>query len=222
LTDIVNKHLLPVYDRPLIYYPLQALAAAGIKDVMVVIGGKSPGEIVRLLEDGKKFNLNLSYVYQASQGGIAHALNLTRNWIKNEYVCIMLGDNILEYKLKLPPLNKRKSHIFLKEVNNPQDFGNPVFKKEKIIDVIEKPKNPENNLAVIGIYLYYAPWLFKQIDKIKPSERGELEISDVNRNFAKEGILNYSTIQGHWWDVGYNIDGYLTACKEVAEYGANK
>jgi len=220
LTKITNKHLLPIYDLPMIYYPIMTLVDAGIKEIMIVTGGNYAGEFLRLLGDGREFGLKqLTYAYQEKEGGIAHALSYAQNFIGNDKFVVILGDNILDGSIKKAVDNFKKqkegAKILLKEVPNPQDYGVPVIEGDKIVDVIEKPENPPTNYAVIGVYMYH-PDVFNIIKELKPSKRGELEISDVNAIYAKQGKLTYDIFEGWWGDAGVSVDIYLEVCNYVA------
>jgi len=221
LTKITNKHLLPIYDLPMIYYPLHTLVTAGIKEVMLVTGGNSVGEFLRLLGDGRKFGLKtLAYTYQEEEGGIAQALSLCEKFVGRDKFIVILGDNILDGSI-LNAVNSFKNEsgakVILKQVTNPSDYGVPVIEGKRIIKVIEKPKLPANNFAVIGVYMY-GPQVFEIICLLKPSDRGELEITDVNDWYAGKGELSYEIFDGWWGDAGVSVDKLL----EVNNYVANK
>ena len=226
LTKITNKHLLPVYDKPMIYYPLECLVRAGITDIMVVTGGTSAGDFIRLLENGEAFGLSrLHYAYQKGEGGIAEALGLAREFAGDEKVCVVLGDNILERSIR-PAVEaferqQRGARIFLKEVDNPQAYGIAETDGDRIVRIIEKPEHPPTNLAVIGVYMY-PPDVFDVIDTLEPSARGELEITDVNNHYIEAGEMAYEIVEGWWADAGESIDAYLAAAVRVAESGANR
>jgi glucose-1-phosphate thymidylyltransferase len=206
LTRITNKHLLPVYDKPMIYYPLQILVDAGITEIMVVTGGNSAGEFLRLLRNGKDFGLqSVSFAYQEGEGGIADALKLAEPFVKDEKVCVVLGDNIIEkdiiaarQKFEQQP---EGGMIMLKQVPDPERFGVPVFEGKQLVRIEEKPKQPKSLYAVIGVYFYDSS-VFARARSLKPSARGELEITDVNNSYLKEGKLNYSILDGWWTDAG--------------------
>ena len=226
LTKITNKHLLPVYDRPMIYYPIQTLINAGIKDILIVTGGNNAGDFLRLLGNGKDFGLkHLNYTYQEKEGGIAEAVGLAEHFAEGERILIMLGDNIIEGNIK-DAVEKFKTQrsgakILLKEVDNPKEYGIARIKNDRIIKIEEKPKKPKSNLAVIGIYMYDNR-VFDIVRTLKPSARGELEITDVNNAYLKISELSYSTLKGFWLDAGESIDALLKANKIVARKGANK
>ena len=226
LTRITNKHLLPVYDKPMIFYPIQTLVDAGITDIMLVVGGNNAGDFLRLLGNGKDFGLkHINYAYQKGEGGIADALSLAEHFSEGEKVLVMLGDNLIGGNIKQAVAefenSKKGAKIILKEVPDPENYGVPVFKNGKITNIIEKPKNPPTNYAVIGIYMFDNE-VFKIIGKLKPSQRGELEITDVNNMYLKKGKLSYSILDGWWADAGSSIEGWFETNKTVALYGANK
>lgn len=206
LTKVTNKHLLPVYDKPMIYYPLNTLVEAGITQIMVVTGGKNAGDFLRLLSNGKEFGLrHLNYTYQEGEGGIADALRLTEGFVDDEKVCVILGDNIIEGSIR-PAVEFFESqavggHILLKEVPEPERFGVPVFDNGRIIRIEEKPQRPASPFAVTGIY-FYDPTVYEKIQTLRPSARGELEITDVNNAYLIEGTLTYSILEGWWTDAG--------------------
>jgi glucose-1-phosphate thymidylyltransferase len=206
LTRVTNKHLLPVYDKPMLYYPLQTLVDAGIKDIMIVTGGNNAGDFLRLLRNGKDFGLQqLSFAYQEGEGGIADALRLAEPFAAGEKICVILGDNILENSirtaLKAFDDQKEGALILLKRVPDPERFGVPTFENGKIIRIDEKPKQPGSSYAVIGVYFYDAS-VFDRVRTLKPSGRGELEITDVNNSYLIEGQLQHQMIDGGWTDAG--------------------
>ena len=226
LTKITNKHLLPVYDRPLIFYPLQTLINAGIKDIMIVTGGNNAGDFLRLLGNGKEFGLShLNYTYQEREGGIAEALGLAEHFSEGERIVVILGDNIIEWNIveAVREFKRQKSgaKIMIKKVKNPKDYGVAELKSNKIVGIVEKPKKPKSDYAVLGIYMYDNE-VFDIIKTLKPSKRGELEITDVNNAYIKKGNLTYSILKGYWADAGASIDALLEANKFVAKHGANK
>jgi|SRR5579875_398070 len=225
LTRVTNKHLLPVYDRPMVFYPIQTLVDAGITDILLVTGGHSAGDFLRLLRNGKDFGLqHLSYAYQEGEGGIADALRLAEHFADGQPICVVLGDNIIETNIIEGCEKFRKAgrgaHIFLKEVPNPQRFGVPVFESGRIARIEEKPEHPKSNYAVTGFYLYDAT-VFDKIRTLKPSGRGELEITDLNNQYLAEGLMDYSVLDGWWTDAG-TFDSLLLANHLVAKGGANK
>jgi len=195
LTKITNKHLLPLYDKPMIYYPLITMVKAGVKDIMIITGGNNAGDFIRLLQNGQEFNLSrLNYAYQEKEGGIAHALAIAEDFVDNDKMLVILGDNILEDDIRKPVsdfgIQERGAKIFLKEVKNPKDYGVAEIKDNRIVGIEEKPEHPKSNLAVIGAYMYDAS-VFEIIRNITPSARGEMEITDVNNWYIREGILTY-------------------------------
>lgn len=206
LTKITNKHLLPIYDKPMIYYPLHTLINAGIKDILIVTGGNNAGDFLRLLGNGAEFGLkHLNYTYQQGEGGIAEALGLAEHFSDNDKIVVILGDNIIDENIK-PFVNefaeqKNGAKILLKEVSHPQRFGVPALKGDKITIIEEKPSSPKSNYAVTGIYMYDTD-VFKIIKTLKPSQRGELEITDVNNYYIKSGNLTYNILSGWWTDAG--------------------
>ncbi|KPJ75128.1 MAG: spore coat protein [Planctomycetes bacterium SM23_25] len=226
LTKITNKHLLPVYAKPMIYYPIECLVAAGITDIMIVTGGNSAGDFIRLLENGEEFGLSrLHYAYQKGEGGIAEALGLARDFAGADKVCVVLGDNILERTIRGAARAFEKqpegAKVFLKEVPNPQAYGIAEVEGGRITGIVEKPKQPKTRLAVIGVYMY-PPDVFDVIGRLEPSARGELEITDVNNHYVAAGTMTYDVVDGWWADAGESIDSWLEACRLVAESGANK
>jgi len=225
LTTITNKHLLPVYDRPMIFYPLQKLAEAGIKDVMLVTGGYSAGDFLRLLGDGSRFGFStLNYAYQEGEGGIAEAIGLTRAFVDGERFVVILGDNIFEDSLKpyidLFMRQEKGARILLKEVDNPSDYGVAELEGNSVVSIVEKPRKPRSSLAVIGVYMY-DDYAFEVIEQLKPSERGELEVTDLNNAYLSKGLLQADVMHGWWADSGSSIDGLLQANIRVAELRNN-
>ena len=225
LTKVTNKHLLPVYDRPMIYYPIQALANAGIDEVMLVTGGNSAGDFLKLLGNGKSFGLKrLNYTYQEGEGGIADALRLAEHFVDGEPVCVILGDNIIEGNIARAAdafrTQQQGAKILLKEVKDPQRFGVPIIEGDRVIKIEEKPVHPRSSYAVTGIYFYDAH-VFDIINTLKPSGRGELEITDVNNAYIAAGTLTWDILEGWWTDAG-TIESLYLANQLVAKTGANK
>jgi glucose-1-phosphate thymidylyltransferase len=225
LTRVTNKHLLPVYDRPMIFYPIQTLVDAGIKDIIVVTGGQNSGDFLRLLSNGKDFDLRrVHYTYQEGEGGIADALRLTEPFVEGDKICVVLGDNLIETNIieaknafeKQP----KGAHILLKEVGDPERFGCPELSDGRILGIDEKPKTPKSGYAVTGIY-FYDTTVFSKIGKTKPSWRNELEITDVNNMYLREGTLTHSFLEGWWSDAG-TFESLLRATNLVAQTGANR
>jgi len=219
LTKITNKHLLPVYDKPMIYYSIELLVEAGIKDIMIVTGGNCAGDFLKLLGNGNEFGLtHINYAYQEGEGGIAQALGLTRHFVDKDKVVVVLGDNILEKGIKknIENFEKQESgaRILLKEVHDPKRFGVPEIKDGKIINIEEKPKNPKTNYAVIGVYCFSGE-VFDYVDKLKPSDRGELEIADVINFYIKNKKIQYDILDGWWTDAG-TFDSLLRATNLIA------
>lgn len=206
LTKITNKHLLPIYDKPMIFYPIQTLVEAGIKDILLVTGGRNSGDFLRLLANGKEFGLaHLNYTYQEGEGGIADALGLAEHFADGEKICVILGDNIIEGSIKdaVQAFEKQESgaRIMLKEVTDAERFGVAEMNGEHIIGIEEKPRKPKSNYAVIGIYMFDGT-VFDKVKKLVPSGRGELEITDVNNAYIREGTMTYSMLDGWWTDAG--------------------
>ena len=225
LTRVTNKHLLPIYDKPMVYYPIQTLVDAGIREILLVTGGRNAGEFLRLLGNGRDFGLkHINYTYQEGEGGIAEALGLAEHFADGEPVCVILGDNIIENNVRHAVGNfKKQSHgakILLKEVQDAERFGVAEIHGNRVVSIEEKPRNPKSNYAVIGIYLYDAT-VFQKIRRLKPSGRGELEITDVNNFYVEEGTLTYEILDGWWTDAG-TFESLLRANNLVAETGANK
>jgi glucose-1-phosphate thymidylyltransferase len=225
LTRVTNKHLLPIYDKPMVYYPIQTLVNAGIHEILLVTGGKNAGDFLRLLGNGRDFGLkHLNYTYQEGEGGIADALALAEHFADGDPICVILGDNIIENNICQAVANFRNqgegAKILLKEVTNAQRFGVAEVRGKHVMGIEEKPKDPKSNYAVIGIYLYDQT-VFRKIRRLKPSGRGELEITDVNNFYIEEGKLTYEVLPGWWTDAG-TFDSLLRANALVAETGANK
>jgi len=205
LTRVTNKHLLPVYDKPMIFYPLQTLVTAGIRDVLMVTGSTSVADFQRLLGNGKEFGLQrLSFASQKGEGGIADALRLAEEFAAGEKICVILGDNIIEGEIGMARERFERedgAKILLKEVPDPERFGVPVFENGRIVRIEEKPKQPKSGYAVVGIY-FYDHTVFDRIRKLQPSGRGEYEITDVNNSYLSEGNLLYELLEGWWTDAG--------------------
>lgn len=221
LTRITNKHLLPVYDRVMVEYPIKTLVDSGISDIMLVTGGNSAGDFLRLLRNGKELGIKkLNYAMQEGNGGIADALLLTEDFADGEPICVILGDNIFEKPITKAIANFKiqevGARIFLKEVVDPSPFGVPVFKDNDIIEIEEKPRYPKSQCAVTGIYLYDSS-VFSIIRTLKPSKRNELEVSDLNNEYIKQGRLQYDIIEGFWQDTG-TPDNLLKASNIVKNW----
>jgi len=218
LTKITNKHLLPVYNKPMIFFPLQTLLDAGIKDIMVISGKEHAGDFLRLLGSGKEFNARFTYEIQDEAGGIAQALSLAEDFADNEKIIVVLGDNILEDSISdsAKEFDKTDSaFIFLKEVSDAERFGVAELNGKEVISIEEKPKKPKTNFVVTGIYMY-PPEVFKVVKTLKPSARGELEITDVNNYFIKKGKLKANFLKGFWSDAG-TFESLFRASKLVKE-----
>lgn len=226
LTRVTNKHLLPVYDKPMIFYPIQALVNAGIEQIMVVTGGNNAGDFLKLLANGKDFGLrSIHYGYQEGEGGIAAALAVAEPFAEGESICVVLGDNIIEGNIaqavKAYQDQPGGAKILLKEVPDPQRFGVPVFDDDgKIVKVEEKPTEPKSSYAVTGIYMY-DPDVFRFIKTLRPSNRGELEITDVNNYYLERGDMTHDVLKGWWSDAG-TFESLLRTSNMVAKTGANK
>jgi glucose-1-phosphate thymidylyltransferase len=220
LTKITNKHLLPVFSKPMIYYPLQTLVDAGIEDILIVTGGLNAGDFLRLLANGAEFGLkHINYTYQEGEGGIADALNLARHFAGDDKIVVILGDNIIEKGIKKTVDDFRHqpkgAKILLKKVEDPGRFGVAELKGKKIAGIEEKPKKPKSDFAVTGIYMYDSQ-VFDIIRALKPSRRGELEITDVNNAYIKRGELTYDILNGWWTDAG-TFESLLRAGNLVAK-----
>jgi len=215
VTRVTNKHLLPVYNKPMIYYPLEVMQACGFSDVLIVSGREHAGHFLNLLGSGKDFNLRLSYEVQEAAGGIAQALGLAEDFADEESVAVMLGDNIFEKPeqlvngvKKFNEINSR-AMIFLKEVSDPERFGVATIEGDKVIKIVEKPAEPETKLAVTGFYIYDFS-VFNCIKNLEPSARGEMEITDVNNDYTKRSAMTYVNVEGEWTDAG-TFDSLLRA-----------
>ncbi len=213
ITLVTNKHLLPVYNKPMIYYPLETLVSGGCSDILIVSGPEHAGHFLHLLGSGKEFGVKLSYELQDEAGGIAQALGLAEDFADGDPVAAILGDNIFEddmgQAIKGFASEPKGAHVFLKEVTDPERFGVAEIDGERIVRIIEKPKQPTTKLAVTGLYLYDAS-VFSMIKKLAPSARGELEITDVNNAYVTAGTMHYSIVQGEWTDAG-TFDSLLKA-----------
>jgi len=201
-TKVTNKHLLAVYDKPMIYYPIETLVKSGIEEILIIAGEESTGDFLKLLGTGKKMNCDFTYKVQEGAGGIAAALNLAKNFVRKEPIAVILGDNYYEDLFQEDIKSFQKgAKVFLKEVKNPQRFGVAVIENNKLIKIIEKPKDPPSNLVTTGLYLYDYE-VFDIIKTLKPSNRGELEITDVNNSYLKKQELDFRKLQGFWSDMG--------------------
>ncbi|MCY4187091.1 MAG: sugar phosphate nucleotidyltransferase [Bryobacterales bacterium] len=225
ITRIINKHLLPVYDKPMIYYPIQALVNAGIEDIMIVTGGRNAGDFLRLLGNGREFGLkHLDYTYQEGEGGIAEALDLARHFSEGGKLCVMLGDNIIERNVVAAVsafrAQERGARILLKQVPDASRYGVPRFEAGRIVAIEEKPAQPASSYAVTGIYMFDST-VFDRIAGIERSARGELEITDVNNSYITDGSMQWEELPGWWTDAG-TVDGLLRASHLVSSTGANR
>ncbi|EKD63504.1 MAG: hypothetical protein ACD_51C00268G0009 [uncultured bacterium] len=218
LTKVTNKHLLPVYNKPMIYYPLLTLKQAGIRDIMIVSGKGHVGSFLELLGSGKEFGVNLKYDIQERAGGIADALSLVEDFVAGEDVVVILGDNIFQDDISEYIANfagkKNGACIALKEVENPRSYGVAAIEDGKLIEIIEKPSAPKSNLAVTGLYMY-DNHVFDVVKTLKPSQRGELEITDVNNHYIKQGTMDHFIVSGFWGDCGESFDSLLYTAEMV-------
>lgn len=225
LTKVTNKHLLPVYDKPMIFYPIQTLINAGIRDILLVTGGNNAGDFLKLIGNGSDFGLShINYTYQQGEGGIADALKLAEYWAAGDRICVVLGDNIIEKNIvrAADSYKRQKSgaKIMLKEVPDPERFGVPVFEAHRVVRIEEKPSRPASRYAVTGIY-FYDSRVFEIIRNLRPSQRGELEITDVNNAYIEMGEMTWDILDGWWTDAG-TFESLRRATNLVAESGANK
>lgn len=226
LTKITNKHLLPVYDKPMVFYPIQTLVNAGIQDIILVTGGNSAGDFLRLIGNGHEFGLkHLHYTYQEQPGGIAQALALANHFAAGDRIVVMLGDNVIEKNIKKAVAEFQQqpkgAKTILTEVEHPEHYGVPVFDGDRIVAIEEKPEQPKSKYAVIGIYMYDSR-VFDIIETLKPSSRGEFEITDVNNAYIREGTMTYDILDGWWGDCGATCDELFRVSSLVARTGANK
>ncbi len=223
LTKVTNKHLLPIYDKPMIFYPLETLCKAGISEIMIVTGGNSAGEFLRLLGNGREFGLkHLDYTYQEGEGGIADALRLCEHFAEDDRTCVILGDNIIQDDVT-PYLERfmaqeSGARVLLKEVPDPERFGVPEINGDRIVKIEEKPSNPKSGYAVTGIYFYDSS-VFEMIRGLKPSQRNELEITDVNNMYIERGDLHFDILDGWWTDAGQFESLHLASTLVAAERG---
>jgi glucose-1-phosphate thymidylyltransferase len=230
LTRITNKHLLPIYDRPMISYGIEALVKGGITDIMLVTGGTHAGEFLRLLGNGQEYGIGrLFYAYQEKPGGIAEALGLAERFVADDRVVVMLADNVFERSIQ-PAVERFErqregARILLSRVHDPthlRHLGVPELDAGgRVTKIMEKPDNPPSAFAVTGIY-FYPPGVFEVITTLEPSGRGELEITDVNNHYVREGSMEYDTLEGFWGDAGESIDAYYAVNDYVRKNGANK
>lgn len=225
LTRVTNKHLLPVYDKPMIFYPLQTLINAGIEEILIVTGGNNAGDFLRLLRNGAEFGLkHLNYTYQEGEGGIAAALSLAEHFAEGGKICVILGDNVIERNIQRAAAAFRRqaegAKVLLKRVADPQRFGVAVLDGKRVVRIVEKPAKPPSPYAVTGIY-FYDRTVFDRIRAVHPSRRGELEITDVNNLYIESGQLTYELLGGWWTDAG-TFESLHRASRLVAHGGANK
>jgi glucose-1-phosphate thymidylyltransferase len=225
LTKVTNKHLLPIYNKPMIYYPIELMVEAGIRDILIVTGGKNAGDFLRLLGNGREFGLNhINYAYQEGEGGIAAALSLAEFFADKNPICVILGDNIVQGSISryVENFSRQKSgaRILLKEVPDPQRFGVPEIRGDQIVRIDEKPERPASQYAVTGIYMYDAE-VFEIVKTLKPSRRGELEITDVNNCYIHKGGMQYDILEGWWTDAG-TFESLLHASNLVCQTAAKE
>ena len=224
LTNITNKHLLPVYDRPMIYYPIQSLLQCRIKEILIVTGGSSSSEIMRLLGSGHSFGCHFEYAYQDTNGGIADALRLAYAFADHDKIMVMLGDNIFMESIEFF-MNQFEftwgTQVLLTKVPDPKNYGVPILENDKITKIVEKPEQPVCDLAVTGCYFYDFS-VFDVIETLKPSKRGELEISDVNNEYARQNMLQHAVYDGIWIDCGASHDHLLDAGLKIRNHKQGK
>jgi glucose-1-phosphate thymidylyltransferase len=224
LTKVTNKHLLPVFDKPMIHYPIECLKVAGIEDILIVTGGNSAGDFLKLLGNGADFGVNLLYAYQKGEGGIAEALGLAERFATGDRIIVVLGDNVIERNIKGPVDDYIKqpsgAKILLKEVTDPERFGVAELDGNRVLSIEEKPKKPKSNLAVIGVYMYDNS-VFEIIKTLKPSDRGELEITDVNNSYIERGDMTCGILDGWWSDAG-TFESLFRTSELIRSGGANK
>ncbi|MBU1164091.1 NTP transferase domain-containing protein [Patescibacteria group bacterium] len=219
-TLVTNKHLLPVYNKPMIFYPITTLVSAGITEIMIVTGVNHKEDFLEVLKDGSEFGAKFTYGLQEKPGGIAQALGLCKEFAGNEKILVILGDNVVEDNIKSVVENfqhqEKGAKIFLSEVDNPKSYGVAEIEGEKIVNIEEKPESPKTNLAVIGLYMYDAQ-VWDIITDLKPSGRGELEITDVNNNYIQKGEMTYEKLTGFWGDAGESFDSMLDTANYLAK-----
>jgi glucose-1-phosphate thymidylyltransferase len=229
LTRITNKHLLPIYDRPMVTYAIEALVGCDVREIMVVTGGTHAGEFLRLLGNGHEWGIDrLSYAYQERAGGIAEALGLAERFAGGEPIVVMLADNVFERSIRHAVENFERqdagARILLAREDDPEHLrhlGVPELDDDRVVRIQEKPETPPSEFAVTGIY-FYDPSVFEIIPQLEPSGRGELEITDVNNWFIDQGTMQYDVLEGFWGDAGESIDAYYAVNDFVRENGANK
>ena len=226
ITRVTNKQLLPVYNKPMVLYPIEALVNAGITEILIVTSGFSAGDFLRLLGNGEALGVeHLSFTYQDGAGGIAEAISLARPFVGDDRMVVILGDNVIggniveaTRRFKSQP---RGAKVLLKEVENPRAYGVAELEGDRVVRFVEKPQNPPSNLAVTGIY-FYDSQAFSLIEQLERSDRGELEVTDLNNAYLERGEMTHDVLEGYWADCGESIDHYLQACNLVAKHGANR
>jgi glucose-1-phosphate thymidylyltransferase len=229
LTRITNKHLLPIYDRPMVTYAVEALVEAGVTELMLVTGGTHAGEFFRLLGDGHEHGVErLFYAYQEGEGGIAEALGLAERFVADDRVAVMLADNVFGRSIRTPlsefERQDRGARILLSRIDEPahlRHLGVAALDGDRVVGIVEKPAEPPSDLAVTGLYLYDAA-VFEVIPTLEPSARGELEITDVNNWYVEQGLMAYDVLEGFWGDAGESIDAYYAVNDHVRRHGANR
>ena len=226
ITRVTNKQLLPVYNKPMIFYPIEALVNAGITEILIVTSGFSAGDFLRLLGNGEALGVeHLSFTYQDGAGGIAEAISLARPFVGDDRMVVILGDNVIGGNIveatRRFASQPRGAKVLLKEVENPRAYGVAELEGDRVVRFIEKPQDPPSNLAVTGIYFYDAQ-AFSLIEQLERSDRGELEVTDLNNAYLERGEMTHDVLEGYWADCGESIDHYLRACNLVAEHGANR
>jgi glucose-1-phosphate thymidylyltransferase len=225
LTHVTNKHLLPIYNKPMIFYPIETLVNAGVDEILLVTGGPFAGDYISVLKNGKEFGLkHLEYAYQEEEGGISHALSLAADFADNDAVTVILGDNTTDANISESVQSfESGAMMFVRKVPDPQRFGVPVFDEkdsQKIIAIEEKPKNPKSNLASTGLYIFDNS-CFDRIRSLKPSKRGELEVTDLQNSYIQEGTMRWAELKGFWSDAG-TFESYYRSNKYWAEKAGNK
>jgi glucose-1-phosphate thymidylyltransferase len=229
LSRITNKHLLPIYDRPMVSYAIEALVSADVTEIMLVTGGTYAGEFLRLLGNGHEWDIDrLSYAYQERSGGIAEALGLAERFVDRDSVVVVLADNIFERSIR-PSVEAfeaqgQGARILLARIDDVahlRNLGVPELSGDSVVRIVEKPEDPPSPYAVTGVY-FYDPSVFEVISKLEPSARGELEITDVNNHYVSQGTMRYDVLEGFWGDAGESIDAYYEVNDFVRRHGANK
>ena len=226
ITRVTNKQLLPVYNKPMVLYPIEALVNAGITEILIVTSGFSAGDFLRLLGNGEALGVeHLSFTYQDGAGGIAEAISLARPFVGDDRMVVILGDNVIGGNIveatRRFESQPRGAKVLLKEVENPRAYGVAELEGDRVVRFVEKPQNPPSNLAVTGIY-FYDSQAFSLIEQLVRSDRGELEVTDLNNAYLERGEMTHDVLEGYWADCGESIDHYLQACNLVAKHGANR